>query len=78
MAQSDPQSAIGLASGLEDADLRSKAQQSVVTRWMRVDPAAAAQWVNSSSLPQDEKNRLLEKSSQPETGVMSGNFIISQ
>ncbi|MFZ0616143.1 MAG: hypothetical protein WAN16_06800 [Chthoniobacterales bacterium] len=78
MAQSDPQSAIGLASGMEDADLRSKAQQSVVTRWMRVDPAAAAQWVNSSSLPQDMKNRLLQKSSQPETGVMSGNFIISQ
>ncbi|MEY2906237.1 MAG: hypothetical protein RLZZ408_708 [Verrucomicrobiota bacterium] len=76
MAQSDPQSAIGLASGMADANLRSKAQQSVVTRWMRGDPTAATQWVNSSSLPQDVKNRLLQKSSQPETGGMSENFII--
>ena len=66
MAQSDPQAAIGLASGFADADLRSKAQQSVVTTWKSVDPAAATQWVNSSSLPQDVKNRLLQQNSQPE------------
>jgi len=61
MAQSDPRSAIGLASGIANADDRSIAQQSVVKIWMRGDPAAATQWVNSSSLPQDVKARLLQK-----------------
>ena len=61
MAQSDPRSAIGLASGVANADDRSKAQQNVVRRWKRSDPAAATQWINSSSLPQDVKARLLRK-----------------
>jgi DNA-binding transcriptional regulator YbjK len=61
MAQSDPQSAIALASGIANADLRSKAQQNVVRSWKRRDPTAANQWVNSSSLPQDVKTRLLQK-----------------
>jgi hypothetical protein len=61
MAQSDPQSAIGLASGIADADLRSKAQQNIVLIWKRRDPAAATQWVNSSTLPQDVKARLLKE-----------------
>jgi hypothetical protein len=61
MAQSDPQSSISLASGIADADDRSKAQQNVVRRWKRSDPAAATQWINSSSLPQDVKARLLRE-----------------
>ena len=61
MAQSDPQSAIALASGIAEADDRSKAQQNVVRRWKRRDPAAATQWINSSSLPQDVKARLLRE-----------------
>jgi hypothetical protein len=61
MAQSDPRSAIALASGIANADLRSKAQQNVVAIWMQNDPTAATQWVNSSSLPQDVKTRLLQK-----------------
>jgi len=61
IAQSDPRSAIGLASGIADADLRSKAQQIVVTIWKSVDPAAATRWVNSSTLPQDVKTRLLQQ-----------------
>jgi hypothetical protein len=61
MAQSDPRSAIALASGIANADLRSKAQQNVVAIWMQNDPTAATQWVNSSSLPQDVKARLLQK-----------------
>lgn len=61
MARSDPQSAIVLASGIASADLRSKAQQSVVKIWMRNNPAAATKWINSSSLPQDVKTRLLEQ-----------------
>jgi hypothetical protein len=61
MAQSDPRSAIGLASGVANADDRSKAQQNVVRRWKRSDPAAATQWINSSALPQDVKARLLRE-----------------
>ncbi|MEY2905944.1 MAG: hypothetical protein RLZZ408_415 [Verrucomicrobiota bacterium] len=57
----DPQSAIVLASGIPNADDRSKAQQNVVRIWMRNDSAAATQWVNSSSLPQDVKARLLQQ-----------------
>ena len=61
MAQSDPRSAIALASGIADANDRSKAQQNVVRSWKRRDPTAANQWVNSSSLPQDVKARLLQE-----------------
>ena len=61
MAYNDPRSAIGLASGIANADDRSKAQQIVVTIWKSVDPAAATRWVNSSTLPQDVKTRLLQQ-----------------
>jgi hypothetical protein len=37
------------------------AQRNVVRRWKRSDPAAATQWINSSSLPQDEKAILLRE-----------------
>jgi hypothetical protein len=36
------------------------AQQNVGRTWMKNDSAAATQWINSSSLPQDVKNRLLQ------------------
>jgi hypothetical protein len=61
MAYNDPRSAIGLASGIANADDRSKAQQNVAAIWKRRDPAAATQWINSSSLPQDVKASLLKK-----------------
>jgi hypothetical protein len=61
MAQSDPQSAIALASGIAEAHDRSMAQRNVVRRWKRSDPAAATQWINSSSLPQDVKASLLRE-----------------
>jgi hypothetical protein len=61
MAQSDPRSAIALASGIADANDRSKAQQNVVEVWKFRDPTAASQWINSSSLPQDVKARLLQE-----------------
>jgi hypothetical protein len=60
MARIDAQAAIALASGIADPTQRSSAQQGVVRTWMRNDSAAATQWVNSSSLPQDVKNRLLQ------------------
>jgi hypothetical protein len=61
MAQSDPRSAIALASGIANADDRGMAQRNVVRRWKRSDPAAATQWINSSSLPQDVKASLLRE-----------------
>jgi hypothetical protein len=61
MAQSDPQSAIALASGIAEAHDRLMAQANVVRSWKRRDPTAANQWVNSSSLPQDEKAMMLRE-----------------
>jgi hypothetical protein len=61
IARTDAQAAIALASGIADPTQRSSAQQGVVRTWMRNDSAAATQWVNSSSLPQDVKNRLLQQ-----------------
>ena len=61
MAQSDPQSAISLASGIAEAHDRFMAQANVVRSWKRRDPTAANQWVNSSSLPQDEKAMMLRE-----------------
>jgi hypothetical protein len=37
------------------------AQRNVVRSWKRRDPTAANQWVNSSSLPQDEKAMMLRE-----------------
>jgi hypothetical protein len=51
---------MALASGITDPSQRSMAQQNVVRTWMKNDSAAATQWINSSSLPQDVKNRLLQ------------------
>jgi hypothetical protein len=61
MAQSDPQSAIALASGIAEAHDRLMAQAKVVRSWKRRDPTPANQWVNSSSLPQDEKAMMLRE-----------------
>jgi hypothetical protein len=58
-AQKDPQSAIGLASGIADADLRSKSQRKVVMSWIYYSRPDAEQMIKSSPLPKDEKERLL-------------------
>jgi len=58
MAQTNPQRAITIASGMTGND-RFDTMRSVVSLWSMVDPAAATQWINRSSLPQDQKTDLL-------------------
>jgi hypothetical protein len=64
----DPQAAMNMASGIADSDIRTEAQKNVVEQWSQKDPAAATQWINSSSLQQDVKTQLLAKTQlTPET-----------
>ena len=57
----DPQAAMKMASEIADSDIRTEAQKNVVEEWSWRDPAAATQWINSSSLPEDVKIQLLAK-----------------
>ena len=58
---SDPQAGMNMASGIADSDIRTEAQKNVVEEWSWRDPAAATQWINRSSLPEDVKTQLLAK-----------------
>jgi hypothetical protein len=57
----DPQAAMDMASGIGDSDLRTEAQKTTAAKWLRKDPAAATQWIRSSSLPQQVKTQLLQR-----------------
>ena len=61
MIENDPQAAMNMASGIADTGIRTEAQENVVEEWSQRDPAAATQWINSSSLPQEVKIQLLAK-----------------
>lgn len=58
---SDPQAAMNMASEIADSDIRTEAQKNVVEEWSWRDPAAATQWINRSSLPEDVKTQLLQR-----------------
>ena len=58
---SDPQAGMNMASEIADSDIRTEAQKNVVEEWSWRDPAAATQWINRSSLPEDVKAQLLAK-----------------
>ena len=58
---SDPQAGMNMASEIADSDIRTEAQKNVVEEWSWRDPAAATQWINRSSLPEDVKTQLLAK-----------------
>jgi len=67
-AYADPQAGMNMASEIADSDIRTEAQKNVVEEWSWRDPAAATQWINSSSLQQDVKTQLLAKTQlTPET-----------
>ena len=57
----DPQAGMNMACEIADSDIRTEAQKNVVEEWSRRDPAAATQWINRSSLPQEVKTQLLAK-----------------
>ncbi len=61
LAANDPQAAMDMATGIADKGIRTKAQKKVVEQWSKKDPAAATQWINSSSLPQEVKTQLLQR-----------------
>ena len=61
MFYTDPKEAMDMASGIGDSNLRIEAQKNVAERWSKKDPAAATQWINRSSLPQEVKTQLLPR-----------------
>jgi hypothetical protein len=61
MAVNHPQAAFDIAAGIGDSNRRTKAQKKVVEQWSKKDPAAATQWINRSTLPQEVKTQLLPR-----------------
>ena len=61
LAANDPQAAFDIAAGIGNSDLRTTTLKNVVEQWSKEDPAAAAQWINGSSLPQELKTHLLKR-----------------
>ena len=61
MSVDDPQAAMNMAKGIADTGIRTEAQKKVVGIWQGEDPAAATQWIKSSSLPQEVKTQLLKR-----------------
>ena len=52
---------MNIASGIGDTSMRTEAQAKVARKWLEIDRVGATQWINSSSLPQDVKNGLLQQ-----------------
>ena len=43
-------------------EARAAAIENVARNWLRTDPAAAARWLNSTDLPEEQRQRLLSES----------------
>jgi hypothetical protein len=61
LAANDPQAAMDMATGIADKGIRTKTQKITFEQWSKKDPAAATQWINRSSLPQEVKTQLLQR-----------------
>ena len=61
MAARAPQAAMDIASLIGDSNRRTTALKNVVKQWSQNDPAAATQWINRSSLPEEVKTQLLPR-----------------
>ncbi len=59
VAESDPSAAMGWAATISDPAKRERATKGVMRQWLENDPAAARAWVQSSSLGEEEKTKLL-------------------
>lgn len=55
----NPQAGMDMALGIGDTNLRTQALKNVAREWFWQAPTAAAQWINSSALPQEVKTQLL-------------------
>ena len=60
LMQHDMNSAIGRLELIENPQQRVQTQQRIAHRWMRNDPAAARQWIQSTDLPAQVKTQLLQ------------------
>jgi hypothetical protein len=58
LSRSAPESAAPWISNIDNAALRNRQTSLVAQRWLDTDPSAAKTWINQSSLPDDQKQRL--------------------
>ncbi len=59
VASKDPGAALSWAATISDPKLRASSQEQVASDWLKRDPQAASAWIQNSSLPAEEKSRLL-------------------
>jgi hypothetical protein len=62
--EDDPQAAYRWAESVGDPTQRQSEVYSVLMRWTHADPAGAANAVQNSTLTDDQKNQLLQRSAQ--------------
>ncbi len=54
-----PKIAAPFAEALTNPNQRNNAIQTIASDWLRIDPAAAAKWLANTSLPDPQKQNLL-------------------
>ncbi|HEX4667542.1 MAG TPA: hypothetical protein VH207_13170 [Chthoniobacterales bacterium] len=59
VAPKDPATALSWAATIADPKLRASAEEQLAGDWLKRDRHAATGWIQNSSLPADEKSRLL-------------------
>ena len=67
LATTDPEAAIAIARGLQDADLQEKTYVGIGLRWLRRDPEAARRWLASGEPSESVRNQIqLAATRQPQ------------
>lgn len=61
----DPQNALNWASAISDPQMRDNSVDRIVRNWMQRDPQQATAWLQTSTLPDDAKRRLLASAPPP-------------
>lgn len=64
MARTNPQAAAGWAESITDVNLRNRAIQEVAFEWMSKDAEKAKAYITASSLPDNTKTMILERSAR--------------
>ena len=59
VASKDPATALSWAATISDPKLRASSEQQIAGDWLKQNPQAATTWIRNSSLPAEEKTRLL-------------------
>jgi len=62
VASKDPATALSWVATISDPKLRASSEQQIAGDWLRQNPQAATTWIQNSSLPSEEKTRLLTSS----------------